>query len=301
MILSEKYRPTLFEEIVGIDNSIPLLAKEGKSMPHFLFYGPPGTGKTTTAKVIIKQCNAQALLLNASDERGIFTVRDKIKTFAQTSSIKGEFKIVLLDEADALTSEAQDALRSIMELYSSNCKFILTANHQNKIIDAIQSRCARFQFKPLVRELIIEHLKNICISEKIGILDDALGKLIDLYGSDIRKMLNKLQELSVLNKQIAKEDITSVDVAIPELWQCLIKSNSAKARQIALDSSVDYSGLLEQLYDYMIMQDLSSKIKSRLILRFGECNRYLKDCIEGSIEFSMLIEKIVLELKEEKD
>ena len=175
----EKYRPKEFDAVIGLDNSLPKLVNE--DMPHMLFSGPPGTGKTTTAKIIVSKTGADYLSLNASDERGIETIRQKVKDFAMTRTMKYSFKIVFMDEADYLTKEAQAILRNVMETYANNCRFILTCNYKNKIIDAIQSRCAQFTFKVLDDELIFRNLKPICEKEKVDIEDDALQKLIQKY------------------------------------------------------------------------------------------------------------------------
>ena len=192
----EKYRPRSFSDVLGIPAQLPTLV--GTDMNHLLFYGTPGTGKTTTAKIIISTLGAEELVLNASDERGIDVIREKVKTFAMTRTGNGKFKIVHLDEADMLTKDAQNSLRNLMETYADNCRFILTCNHINKIEPAIQSRCAVFEYK-MPDNGVSTRLKMIAEAEKVDITSEALDKIIATSRNDIRRCVNTLQQLARLN------------------------------------------------------------------------------------------------------
>src|SRR3990167_714296 len=196
ILWTEKYRPKTFNDFVGIDKykSIVELCNTPFKLPHFLFVGRAGIGKTTFAKIIIKTLNADYLLLNASDETGIDTIRGKVKTFAKTLSLNSNVpKIIFLDEADFLSQNAQGALRGIIEDYSKSCRFILSVNYENKIIDALCSRLTRIPFGDYSKEDILQHLIKICEKENIKYEREALNKIIDLNFPDIRSIIKILQ------------------------------------------------------------------------------------------------------------
>src|SRR3990167_9010445 len=186
-IWTEKYRPAKFEEVVGQQEIIKRTRSlvQALNIPHLLFAGPSGTGKSTLALIIVKELFKEKwkenyLELNASDERGIDVVRQKVKDFARTKSIGNvSFKVIFLDEADALTQEAQQALRRTMENYSNTCRFVMSCNYSSKIIDPIQSRCVVFRFKILEKKDIVSVLKKIAKEEKLTLTDDALETLYD--------------------------------------------------------------------------------------------------------------------------
>jgi len=205
-IFTEAYRPQVFDEVI-IDKKtlITNYLKTPNTIPSFLFTSArPGTGKTTTAKIIAKTLKCDILSLNASDERGIEMIREKIKTFAESmSSLDGMKRCVFCDEADRLTSIAQDALKNIIETYSDNCFFIFTCNDISKITEPIRSRCVLVNFDKPDKIEILERLKYICKEEEILDLNDAdLNRLINLCYPDIRSMVVKLQ-----NYKIDKQDL----------------------------------------------------------------------------------------------
>src|SRR3989338_1414244 len=180
-IWTEKYRPKKFEEVVGQDEIIKKVQSLTKSLnlPHLLFAGPAGTGKSTLALIVVKELfgihwRENYLELNASYERGIDVVRQKVKDFARTRAIENiPFKVIFLDEADALTREAQQALRRTMEIYTSTCRFVLSCNFSSRIIEPIQSRCVVFRFKLLEKKDISKIIKHITEKEKLNISEDA--------------------------------------------------------------------------------------------------------------------------------
>jgi len=181
-IWTEKYRPGKFQEVVGQDDIVKRVESLTNSLniPHLLFAGPAGTGKSTLALIIVRELfkdlwRDNYLELNASDERGINVIREKVKNFARTKSLGNvSFKVIFLDEADALTPEAQQALRRTMENFSNTCRFILSCNYSSKIIDPIQSRCALFRFKLLEKRHIEKVMRKIGESEKLTISPEAM-------------------------------------------------------------------------------------------------------------------------------
>jgi replication factor C small subunit len=197
----EKYRPTSLEELV-LDplhkDIIHKFVKE-KSIPNLLLSGGVGTGKTTISKILIGTIDCDSLILNASSDRGIDIVRNRIQMFASMSSFK-KWKIVFMDEADLLTPESFFALRNLMETYSQNTRFIFTANYINKIIEPIRSRCQIMEFKSLPKEFIIKKLSDILAKEKIEYDNTDLGILVDTYYPDIRSMINSLQMHTIDNR-----------------------------------------------------------------------------------------------------
>ena len=285
----EKYRPQKFEDIIGIDAS--LINNIKSNLPHLLFSGQPGTGKTTLAKVIIKELGLDSITLNASDERGIDVIRDKIKTFASTRSQNDKVKLILLDEADALTGDSQTCLRNVMETYSNNCRFILTCNYLNKIIEPIQSRCIKVEFGNIKKEDIIKRLQFICKQENITYEDSALIKILKHSKSDIRKAINKIQEMSggVLLSEIKNE----TEVA-KEVFALLKQKKFTDARQKYLDAQVDNEQFLKDLYFEIFNSAEKPEFKKQAIFEIAECYKWLSQVAWKEI----LIENMFLRLIE---
>ena len=206
----EKYRPARLVDIVGQDEIIERLSSYVKTgnLPHLLFTGSAGVGKTTAAVTLAReffgaswQMNFREL--NASDERGIDVVRNQIKQFARTTPLgDATFKILFLDEADALTTDAQAALRRTMESYAKTCRFILSCNYSSKIIDPIQSRCAIYRFRPLSAQAVKEEIARIAAKEGLIVTPDAMDAMVYIAQGDMRKAINALQGAAIINTTI---------------------------------------------------------------------------------------------------
>jgi len=257
-IWTEKYRPEKFLEIVGQDNIIKKVeALTGSlNIPHLLFAGPAGTGKSTLALVIVKELFKQNwkenyLELNASDERGINVVREKVKNFARTKSLGNvAFKIIFLDEADALTPEAQQALRRTMENYSATCRFILSCNYSSKIIDPIQSRCAIFRFKLLEKKDIEKVLKKIAESENLTLNSEAIEILYEGSEGDCRRCINLIQSIASITPSITREMVSTI-----------ISNAKPKDIKVVLDYALsgDFQNSKNKLLDIMLKESISGQ------------------------------------------
>lgn len=212
----EKYRPGKLSDLISHDEIIATINKfmNENQLPHLLFYGPPGTGKTSTILACAKQLyspgqfKSMVLELNASDDRGINIVREQILNFASTRTIfNDKFKLIILDEADAMTNDAQNALRRIIEKYTENVRFCIICNYLSKIIPALQSRCTRFRFAPVLPAQIMPRLKHIIEAEQLKVDEDGLKAIIQLSKGDMRKVLNILQSTWIAFKEINEENV----------------------------------------------------------------------------------------------
>jgi len=301
-IWTEKYRPRTFKDVRGQDDIVKKLEAfvTQKNLPHLLFAGPAGVGKSTLALVIARtffgeNYRENFLELNSSDERGIDVVRNKVKDFARTKSMGGvPFKIIFLDECDALTKEAQQALRRTMENYTSTCRFILAANYSSKIIDPIQSRCAVFRFKNLDKKDIVELIDYIVSKEQLNITTEGKDALVVVAKGDCRRVANVLQSCAAVTKEITPEIVYSLaSVARPtEVKEVLITAlggNFIKAREQLLDIMLRYglSGVdaLKQIFNQIWELDIDSRTKVALVDKCGETEFRI---VEGSDEFLQL-------------
>ena len=251
----EKYRPTTLDTYIGnehLKSKVSVYLESG-DLPHLLLYGKAGTGKTTLAKILVKNIECDYLYINASDENNVDTVRNKVKNFASTMGFK-DYKIIILDECDYITPNAQAALRNLMETFSKHCRFILTCNFVERIIDPIQSRCQSFQIIPPSKKEVAKHVHGILLKENVMSNMEDLKVLIDSGYPDIRRVINVAQRNVVKNK--LKLDTTSIiqnDYKLKLLK--ILKTQDKKTafkdiRQLLLDNKItDFADLFRLLYD----------------------------------------------------
>ena len=252
-LLNERYRPTTLDGYVGNEQLKTTIAKylEQNDIQNYLFHGQAGTGKTTLAKIVINNLDCESLYINASDERGIETIRDKVVGFASVASFK-PLKVVILDEADFLTIQAQASLRNVIETYSKSTRFILTCNFIERIIDPIQSRCQTFKIQAPTKSDVAKHLVNILETEKTNFDLEQIKSLVNQYYPDIRKMLNTIQASTVNNTlSLDKSTLSSTSYMSDVLKELTLdKPNYTTIRQTIADAEVsDFDGLHRYLFD----------------------------------------------------
>jgi replication factor C small subunit len=301
-IWTEKYRPQKFEEVVGQDDIIKKVQSLTKSLniPHLLFAGPAGTGKSTLALIVVKELfgvhwKEDYLELNASDERGIDIVRQKVKDFARTKALGNvPFKVIFLDEADALTKEAQQALRRTMENYTSTCRFIMSCNYSSKIIDPIQSRCAVFRFKLLEKKDIEKRVKIIAEKENLEITEETIEALYETSEGDCRRVINLLQASASISPTITSELINTLmssakpaDIKI--VLEYALSGDFMKAKEKLLDimlrESISGTDVIKSIQKEIWNLQIDNELKVRLTEKTGEIEFRL---VEGSDEFIQL-------------
>ena len=251
----EKYRPSTLDNYIGnehLRSKVKVYIESG-DLPHLLLYGRAGTGKTTLAKLLVKNINCDYLYINASDERKLEMVRDKVKNFASTIGFS-DLKVIILDEADYITPASQAALRNLMETFSKSCRFILTCNYVERIIDPIQSRCQSFQIIPPDRKQVAMHLSDILQQEKVDTKVDDIVTIVNGGYPDIRRVINASQRQVVDGKLVIDEGMTiqnDYKLKVLDILKTQDKKNSFKnIRQLLADSKVtDFSDLFRLLFD----------------------------------------------------
>ena len=262
---------------------------ESEDVPHLLLYGKSGTGKTTLAKIITNNIDCDHLYINASDENNVDNVRTKIKNFASSAGFK-DLKVIILDEADFLTPNAQAALRNIMETFSKHCRFILTCNYVERVIDPIQSRCQTYKIVPPSRKEVALHMKDILEKENVGFALDDVALVVNAGYPDIRRVINSAQRQIV--KGELKIDVLSVIQNDYKIQLLEMLSNGAKLsviRQLIADNSItDYSELYRLLYDEV--DNYSNGKSEECILVIAEAQFQDTNVVDKEINFmSMLI------------
>jgi len=297
----EKWRPSSLNDIVGQQNIISRLKSlvDSGTLPHCLFAGPAGVGKTSCALALARELFGQSwhanfLELNASDERGIDTIRDKVKEFARTAPLRGDFKLIYLDEADALTRDAQTALRRVMEDYADSCRFILACNWVSRIIVPIQSRCAVFKFQHLAKDDLISYLEKIVKKENIFPEENVLELVYDASHGDMRKAINILQ-MSVQDGKITRDvlnSITSLEpAAVKKLFKYALEKDFKKSRDqlVELLSKMSPDDLLLEMHAQVAEFDVPKEIKLALIERLAEAEFRITEGSNPRIQLEALI------------
>lgn len=307
----EKYRPEKLDDIVGQDDIIKRLKSyvKTKNLPHLLFSGPPGVGKTAAAISIVKEIFGETwrnnfIELNASDERGIDIIRHKVKDFARMAPLgEADFKVIFLDEADALTNDAQSALRRTMERYSATTRFILSCNYSSKIIEPIQSRCAVYRFKPLSKGAVTKRIDHIAKMEKLEIARGGMDAIEYVASGDMRKAINSLQAAALLGDQVDEDTIylitsTAKPEEIRELIKAAISGDFVAARgkldDLLLSKGLSGQDVVVQLHRAMLDMNIPSADKVRLIDRIGEIDFRMTEGANERIQLEALLAYFVL-------
>ena len=311
----EKYRPRSLKEMVGQESIVPLLSAYAarRTMPHLLFAGPPGTGKTTAALAMARdlygtEWRENFLELNASDERGIDTVRTTIKGYARTSPIGDVgFKLLFLDEADNLTSEAQASLRRLMERYSGACRFILSCNYSSRIIEPIQSRCAVFRFRVLLPDQMRLQLERIAKSEGKSVRDEAYAAIMVAAAGDLRRATNLLQLAATYSDDVTEatiRDIATVPLRseISEMVLAALSGDFLGARrrlfQLFAERGASGEDILRAIHSYVPeLPDarVAPAEKIRLIDYLGEVDFRLAQGASERIQLETVLARLAMQ------
>ncbi|XP_057327260.1 replication factor C subunit 5 [Microplitis mediator] len=303
----EKYRPSTLDDLISHEDIIKTINKfiNENQLPHLLFYGPPGTGKTSTILACAKklytpaQFNSMVLELNASDDRGIGSVRGQILSFASTGTMyRSGFKLIILDEADAMTNDAQNALRRIMEKYTENVRFCIICNYLNKIIPALQSRCTKFRFGSLKSEQILPRLEHVVAEEKINITEDGKRALMDLSGGDMRKVLNVLQSTWLAFGSVSETNVYScvghpLPIDIKNILNWLLNeqyfSAYSKINDLKIKKGLALQDILTQLHLLVNKIEFPDDLMMDLIIKLAQIEKQTAAGCSEAVQLNALV------------
>jgi len=307
----EKYRPERLADIKGHEGVTERVQSyiNRQDLPHLMFAGPAGVGKTTTATAIARELygddwRENFLELNASDQRGIDVVRDRIKSFARSSFGGYDYRVIFLDEADALTSEAQAALRRTMEQFSNNTRFVLSCNYSSQIIDPIQSRCAVFRFSPLADEAVAAQVREIANNEGIEITGGGVDALVYAADGDMRKAINGLQAAAVMDDTVDEEGVYAItSTARPEEIESMVELAldgdfpQARAKLDTLLTEVGIAGgdIIDQLHRSVWEFDLPDRATVQLMDEIGEVDYRITAGANEQIQLEALLASLALD------
>jgi replication factor C small subunit len=305
---TEKYRPKRLADIVGQEAIVGRLEAyvKARSMPHLLFAGPAGVGKTTAAMCIASELFGDAghdfLELNASDERGIDVVRVKIKDFARTKPLHGDFKIIFLDESDSLTNDAQNAMRRTMEQYTATCRFILSCNYSSKLIEPIQSRCAVFRFTRVPKESVKRYLERVLKAEGAKYDEKGLEAVLYVSEGDMRRAVNIIQSAAA-NGAVSEENVYSITTRakpqdIKELLTLALSGKFMDARslldRLMLNGGLSGEDILLQMNREAMNIQADDRTKVRIIDLVGEANFTLVEGANERIQLEALLARLAM-------
>lgn len=311
----EKYRPGNLDEVSAQTNVVKSLkaSLQTKNIPHLIFFGPSGCGKTSTILALSRELfgtenySDRIIELNASDERGINVIREKIKTYAKQSvkNIKDvpPWKIIILDEADTMTSDSQFALRRIMEQYSKITRFCIICNYHNKIIDPIISRCSLFRFKPIESDEIVKKLQYICGKEGLKCSDKLLEKIVGICRGDLRKAINLLQKCyNSFGDKVNEELLDEISGIIPsakfnKLMEYVLKKDTKIVDQLVNDLFLEGYSMVNQViafHNYIIDSGLTSEQKSNILCKLADIDQNLIKGCDEYIQFMKLAYHIMI-------
>lgn len=308
---TEKYRPASLKDVIGqraIVERLEAFVKSG-NFPNMIFAGTAGVGKTTSAIAMARELygdnyNENLLEMNASDTRGIDVIRGKVKEFARTKSLSGTtLKIIFLDEADALTTEAQHALRRTMEKYAATTRFILSANYASKILEPIQSRCVVLRFRPLKEDEMEVYIKRIAKGEKLKVDERAIKALIYVSEGDLRKLTNVMQGVAALSDTITEANIYDIAARarpkeIISMLTYALSGDFVNARNelntLILSYGMSGEDVLLQCYKEALNLDVSDKLKLRIISTIGDYNFRIIEGANDRIQLEAMLAKFAL-------
>jgi len=310
---AEKYRPKHLDDMVDQKEIVERLKSfaKARNVPHCIFAGPPGTGKTTAALCLARDLYGDSyrehlMELNASDERGIDVVRDTIKTFARSRSV-GEipFKIMILDEADNMTTDAQQALRRTMEKYTESCRFIMCANYSGKIIEPIQSRCAPFRFSFLPKEEHDQYICKIAQKENVLLQNDGLEAIFEVCGGDMRRAMNTLQSAASMEQSVDSKLVYAVTghanpMDVQKMLLTAVNGDFLEARKQLRDMlqkhGVPGSDIIRQIHSEIFKtKEIPEILKIKLVGYVGETDFRLMEGSDDEVQLSALLAKMVQE------